>query len=218
MIKYTPKPIQPRRPGHYPWRSVLAGTAFLAAPWLAQAVGPAVQLVWTSQPGSAHIGSPFGQQPTLVTADANGQPSTIGLAASVSVTVDTVPTGLLNGGPRTIDLGTAAANGSYTFSGLEIDTAGGYALTALAGNGTNAVVSPTNGLPTCQLWLDASDLNTLSVTANSSLTNWLDKSGTGNNAVGITAGSTANAPFMGTNADLSAFAFGGRHVVSFYGT
>ena len=129
-------------------------------PWAASAAGPVVQLLWSVQPGSAAIGSPFGQQPTLITADASGNPSTIGLASSVMVTVDTTPPGGLNGGARTVNIGTAAGNGTVAFSGLEIDSAGGYSLSATTGNGTNGVFSPTNNIPTCQLWLDASDNST----------------------------------------------------------
>ena len=190
----------------------------ILSPLVASAAGPVVQLLWSVQPGSASIGSPFGQQPTLVTADAAGNPSTIGLASSVNVTVDTVPSGGLTGGARTVDIGTAAGNGVVAFSGLEIDSAGGYSLAATTGNGTNEVFSPTNGIPTCQLWLDASDNSTLTVTTNNNLTFWADKSGTGNNATNITAGSVANTPYTNVNVNLAAFAAGNQWVVSFNGT
>ncbi len=190
----------------------------ILSPWAAFAAGPVVQLLWSVQPGSATTGSAFGQQPTLIAADAAGNPSTIGLASSVMVTVDTIPAGAFNGGPRTVDIGTAAGNGVATFSGLEIDAAGGYTLTATTGNGTNAVFSPTNSISTCQLWLDAADNNALTVTANNNLTLWADKSGTGNNATNITAGSIANSPLTNINTSLSAVAYGNQRVVSFYGT
>jgi hypothetical protein len=188
------------------------------SPLVASAAGPVVQLLWSVQPGSAAIGSPFGQQPTLVTADAAGNPSTIGLASSVIVTVDTVPSGGLNGGARTVDIGTAAGNGTMAFSGLEVDSAGGYSLSATTGNRTNGVFSPTNGIPTCQLWLDASDNSTLTVTANNNVTTWADKSGTGNNATNATAGSIANTPYTNGNVNLASFAAGNQKVVSFNGT
>jgi len=190
----------------------------ILSPWMASAAGPVVQLLWSVQPGSAAIGSPFGQQPTLVTADAAGNPSTVGLAGSVSVKVDTAPPGGLSGGSRTVDIGTAAGNGVINFSGLQIDTAGGYTLAATTGNGTNGVVSPTNGIGTCQLWLDAADNTTLTVTANNNLTFWADKSGTGNNATNVTGGSVANTPLTNINSSLAAFASGAQRVVGFYGT
>lgn len=202
------------------WFVRVMAIALLAilSPLIASAAGPVVQLLWSVQPGSATIGSPFGQQPTLVTADAAGNPSTIGLASSVSVTVDTFPAGGLNGGARTVDIGTAASNGVVAFNNLEIDSAGGYSLSATTGNGTNEVFSPTNGIPTCQLWVDASDSSTMTVTANNNLTFWADKSGTGNDATNVTAGSIANTPYTNINANLASFAAGNRQVVSFNGT
>ena len=191
---------------------------FLVLPAEMFAVGPVVQLLWSTQPGSATTGAPFGQQPTLVTADAQGNPSTLNLAPSVLVTVDTVPPGGLNGGARTIDIGTGAGNGVINFTDLQINSAGGYSLTARAGNGTNQVFSPTNGIDGCQLWLDASDTNTLILNTNNQVQTWTDKSGTANNATNVNADGVSNTPLTNNNANFSSYAYGGQQTVSFYGT
>lgn len=196
----------------------IALIVFLVLPAEVFAVGPVVQLLWSTQPGSATTGAPFGQQPALIAADAQGNPSTLNLAPSVLVTVDTVPPGGLNGGARTIDIGTGASNGVITFTDLEIDSAGGYSLIATTGNGTNEVFSPTNGISGCQLWLDASDTNTLLLNTNNQLQFWADKSGTANNATNINANGVSNTPLTNNNANFSSYAYGGQRTVSFYGT
>jgi hypothetical protein len=178
-------------------------------------VGP-VQLSWLVQPGSAGTGSPFGQQPTLITADANGNPSSLGLPPTLTVTVDTIPASALAGGPITFNMGSGGSNGVATFSGLQINTQGSYVLSAVCGNGVNPALSPTNGVNGCVLWLDASDTSTFSLT-NGNLMMWGDKSGTLNNATNVTAGSTANTPTIANNASLNPLAFGGGQVVHFGG-
>lgn len=183
------------------------------------AAGPVVQLLWATQPGSATVGNPFGQQPVLITADATGAPSTVGLADTVNVTVDSEPAGHLNGGPITVNLGTSGLNGVATFSDLQINTAGGYSIVATTGNGTNGVFSPTNDLPACKLWLDASDLSTLTLNASNNLYFWRDKSGIANNATNINgADLNANVPRTNANFNLAVSAYGGQRTVSFYGT
>ncbi|HEX3801029.1 MAG TPA: hypothetical protein VH413_20225 [Verrucomicrobiae bacterium] len=193
-------------------------SVFLAAS-VSASVGPAVQLIWSVQPGSANVGSPFGHQPTLVTADASGNPSSIGLAATMTVTVSSVPAGL-NGAPFTFNMGNGpdGSNGVAVLSGLEIDSAGGYSLLATSGNGTNAVFSPTNGISNCQLWLDASDLTSLVATNGANVSLWKDKSGANDNATNAVADGISNTPLLGTNADLASFAYGDAKVVSFFGT
>ena len=183
------------------------------------AAGPAVQLLWSVQPGSATVGAPFGQQPVLVTADATGAPSTVGLADTVTVTVDSDPPGNLGGGAIIFNIGTSGSNGVAALSGLQINTAGGYSITATTGNGTNGVFSPTNGLPLCKLWLDASDTSTLTLNTNNQPYLWSDKSGIGNHATNINGANIyANVPFTNSNLNLSATAYGGQRTVSFYGT
>ncbi len=88
------------------------------------AVGPATQLIWTTQPGMATNGVPFGQQPVLQTADAFGNPSTNSLPPSLIVTV-TQNAG--NGpllGTTNVDVGTAAGNGMVSFANLQINSTG----------------------------------------------------------------------------------------------
>jgi hypothetical protein len=192
--------------------------SMVVLPMVASAVGPAVQLLWSTQPGSANCGAPFGQQPVLITADAQGNPSTLNLPSSVPVTIDTVPSGGLHGGARSLDIGTSAANGTITFTDLQIDSAGGYSLTALAGNGTNAVFSPTNGIAGCQMWLDASDLATQLLNTNNQVRIWMDKSGTLNDATNVNANGVNNTPYTNINANLSPLGYGAQRTVSFYGT
>jgi hypothetical protein len=179
------------------------------------AVGPAVQLLWSTQPSTGKTGIPFGQ-PTLITADAQGNPSALHLAASLPVTIDTVPAGHLSGGPRFVDIGAGAGNGIITFTDLQIDDVGAYSLVAMAGNGTNAVLSPTNGILTCQLWLDASDASTLILNTNNQVRTWIDKSGTANNATNVNANGLNNTPYTNSNPNFTGYA--GTSVLSFYGT
>ena len=181
------------------------------------AVGPVVQLLWSVQPGSAPVAAPFGQQPTLITADAQGNPSTLNLAPNVPVIIDTVPPGGLNGGARFLDIGTGSSNGVIAFSDLQINAPGGYSLMATAGNGTNAIFAAT-GINGCQLWLDASDASTLILNTNNQLRTWSDKSGTANDATNVNVDGVSNTPFTNSNPNLSAVAYGAQHSVSFYGT
>jgi hypothetical protein len=71
-------------------------------------------------------------------------------------------------------------------------------------------LSPTNGIPACILWLDAADTSTFQLSSTGTLTNWLDKSGTANNA---TNSGTALAPSNSTA--LSSLGWGQQRVVSF---
>src|SRR5438445_450248 len=102
--------------------------------------GPANRLVFTTQPGSASAGYPFGIQPVVKSQDQFGNNSTAGLPASRSVTLTlTAGTGPLLG-TATLDIGTSAGNGTATFTNLEIDAVGtGKQLTASASSMTNAV-------------------------------------------------------------------------------
>lgn len=123
-------------------------------------IGSVAALAFTTQPGSAVAGVPFGQQPVLATVDAFGNPTTAGLPASLVVNVT-----LTNGsgnllGTTTYDIGSSGSNGIVAFSNLAVDT---------AGNG-NQLVASTAGLPVnpvsgAVLWLDASDMNTLTTNA-----------------------------------------------------
>lgn len=92
--------------------------------------GNAAQLAFSTQPGSATVGSVFGIQPVVVTQDAYGNNSVSGLAVSVPVTLTlTSGTGVLQG-TTSLDIGSAAGNGTVAFSNLEIDSGGAKQLTA----------------------------------------------------------------------------------------
>jgi hypothetical protein len=119
-------------------------------------VGSVMALAFTTQPGSAVAGVPFGQQPVLQTVDGFGNPTTSGLPASLNISV-----ALTNGmgnllGTTNYNLGTSGSNGVVSFSDLAIDTAGsGNQIVA------SAAVATGNPVPGAVLWLDASDLSTL---------------------------------------------------------
>ncbi len=102
----------------------------------------ATHLAFTTQPGAAVIGAPFGTQPVVRTRDQFGNTSTVGLGANVNVTVTlTAGTGPLQG-TTTLDIGTAAGNGTVTFTDLQIDVPGAdKQLTASATDFTNALSS-----------------------------------------------------------------------------
>src|SRR6266481_381460 len=86
--------------------------------------GQANSLTFSTQPGSAASGVPFGVQPVIKTQDQFGNLSTIGLPASQMITM-TLNSGV---GPLlgTIsqDIGTSAGNGTATYTDLEIDAVG----------------------------------------------------------------------------------------------
>ncbi len=81
----------------------------------------AVGLVFTTQPGSATAGAPFGVQPVVQARDVYGNDSTVGLAASVPVSVSlSLGAGSLTV-PSNPDMGSAGTPGIATFGGLRID-------------------------------------------------------------------------------------------------
>jgi len=99
------------------------------------------RLAFSTQPGSATVGSILGVQPVVVTQDAYGNNSQAGLAASQPVTIAlTSGSGTLLG-TANLDIGTAAGNGTVAFANLEIDSAGNKQLTASASGLTSAVSS-----------------------------------------------------------------------------
>ena len=94
--------------------------------------GSVASLVFTTQPGNATAGSAFGIQPVVQTADAFGNPTTTGLAASQNVTV-IISTGTGAFDPSsttTLDIGTGAGNGTVTYTDLRIDASGSKQLSA----------------------------------------------------------------------------------------
>ena len=133
--------------------------------------GPAVALAFTTQPGSAVAGVPFGQQPVLETVDAFGNPTTTGLPASLIVNV-----ALTNGngtllGTTNYNIGTSSSNGVVAFNNLAIDTAG-------SGDQLVASTSMPTGNPVsgAVLWLDAADPTTLTTNATR-VQAWQNKGG-----------------------------------------
>lgn len=85
---------------------------------------PATQLIWTTQPGLATNGVPFGQQPALKTADQFGNPTTNGLSTTLNVTVaQSAGNGPLSG-TTNFNIGTSGNNGVMSFSDLQINSTG----------------------------------------------------------------------------------------------
>jgi len=149
-------------------------------------IGSVAALAFTTQPGSAVVGVPFGQQPVLETVDAFGNPTTTGLPASLQVCV-----GLTNGtgnllGTTNYNIGTSSSNGVVTFSDLAIDTAG-------SGNQLVASTAVPNGNPVsgAVLWLDASAPSTLTTNATR-VQAWKNKGSGGAGASGTNLWFTQN--------------------------
>src|SRR5439155_27413 len=102
--------------------------------------GTANRLVFTTQPGSASAGYPFGIQPVVKSQDQFGNISAVGLPASQNVTVTlSSGTGTLSGN-TSLDIGTAAGNGTVAFTNLQLDSVGtNKQLTASASGMSNGV-------------------------------------------------------------------------------
>ncbi len=175
----------------------------------AQAAGTVAKLIWTSQPAGVTNSLVFGQGPVIKTADATGTPSTVGLPA-----VKIIQVGLYSGngtltGMLTANIGTAGGNGTITLTNLQISAPGTARMIAFdTGNGS----TPLNltAAANCQLWLDAADLNTFTL-SGSAVTIWGDKSGKNNNAASGTA------PVLANNSILAATPSGLSQVVRFDG-
>ena len=91
--------------------------------------------MFTTDPSGATAGSAFTGQPVVKTEDTYGNLSTVGLGASRTVTIAIkTGTGSLQGTP-TYDIGTSAGNGTITGSGLRIDQAGSFTLSATVVSG-----------------------------------------------------------------------------------
>ncbi|MEO6489556.1 MAG: Ig-like domain repeat protein, partial [Ferruginibacter sp.] len=91
---------------------------------LSQDPGKASKLTFTTQPGLATVGAVFGQQPVVVTQDQFGTFSTFSLPASQNVVLSlSAGTGVLSG-TTTLDIGTAAGNGTISFTDLQINLSG----------------------------------------------------------------------------------------------
>jgi hypothetical protein len=99
----------------------------------------ATVLAFSTQPSAAAVGSIFGTQPAVITQDAYGNNSTLGLASSVPVSLAlSSGTGTLIG-TANLDIGSSAGDGTVSFTNLEIDVVGGKQLTASASGLTSAL-------------------------------------------------------------------------------
>ena len=84
----------------------------------------ATRLVFTAQPNSTTYGLPLNPQPIVVSQDAYGNSSVVGLSASNPLNLSlSTGTGTLLG-TTSLDIGTNAGNGVATFTNVQIPTAG----------------------------------------------------------------------------------------------
>lgn len=100
--------------------------------------GPATQLSFSTQPGSAVAGSPLSPQPVVQVLDAQGN-LVSSYTGAISLALGNNPgSGTLNG-----TLTVNAVNGIATFTGLSVSKAGiGYTLRATASGLTDATSQP----------------------------------------------------------------------------
>ena len=134
-----------------------------------QTVTPAAanKLVFTTNPDGATVGSAFGTQPVVKTQDTYGNLSSVGLGSSLPVILAVkTGTGTLLG-TTPYDIGTSAGNGTITGSGLHIDQAGDFTLSATADGLTEGDSASFTVQSMYQAWLatngnaTASDANFL---------------------------------------------------------
>jgi hypothetical protein len=112
------------------------------------AVSPAAaaQLVFTTQPGSTAYGLALNPQPVVRSRDSFGNDSTVGLGASQLVTLSVgVGTGSLLG-TTSLNIGTAAGNGTATFAGLQVSMAGTGKQLSANSSGLTTALSSTFGI------------------------------------------------------------------------
>jgi len=89
-------------------------------------VSPATasQLAFSTQPSGTRTGSPLATQPVVTTQDAYGNTSSVGLAANLNVSLALAAGSGSLLGTTNLDLGTAAGNGTATFTTVECSDAG----------------------------------------------------------------------------------------------
>ena len=106
---------------------------------------PASKLVFATQPAGAAYKTALATQPVVKTQDLFGNNSTIGLGATVNVTLSlTTGTGPL-AGTATLNIGTGGGNGTTSFAGLQINRAeNGDMLAASAAGLTGATSAAFN--------------------------------------------------------------------------
>jgi hypothetical protein len=102
----------------------------------------ASQLAFTTQPSGTRTGSPLATQPVVKTQDAYGNTSSVGLPASLSVSLAmTGGSGSLLG-ITNLDIGTAAGNGTASFTTVQCSDAGtNKQITAFAAGFANTLSS-----------------------------------------------------------------------------
>lgn len=165
-----------------------AGAASVQSGDISVAIGNAEQLAWTTQPDQATNGMVFGISPVIQTVDAGGNISALGLPAVKYISISIYSgSGTLFGTVIT-NIGTSGGNGTVILTNLGISQIGTFQLMAQdVGN----LFNPTNisAAGNCQLWLDASDRGSMTL-SGSTLTRWNDKSGRTNNATGTASIST----------------------------
>jgi hypothetical protein len=104
---------------------------------------PADHLVFATQPGSATYGSLLSPQPVVVSRDAFGNNSTAGLGASKIVTLTlSGGSGALTGA-ISFDIGTAAGNGTASFSNVSVNAAGLNKNLTASATGLSSALSST---------------------------------------------------------------------------
>jgi hypothetical protein len=177
---------------------------------IAVSIGNVARVLWVTQPpASVRPGQTFSRIPVLKTADAGGHLTVNGLPD-----VRLIKIALYSGngqltGTLATNIGVTGGNGTVSLPDLQISQPGTAQLIALDGG---AGIYPTNiaDAASCQLWLDAADLGTLTVSATNVLA-WADKSGKGNHATqGVP-------PSIGINSAFAPTAEGLGRVVRFNG-
>ncbi|WP_066508234.1 YDG domain-containing protein [Rufibacter sp. DG15C] len=118
--------------------SSITGTTSLGT--LSQGVGTVTKLGFTTQPATSTYGTAISGVPVIQTQDQYGNPSIIGLASSLNVTL-TFSSGNGTLTNNVVNIGTAGGNGTATFSNLLSSAAGTKVLSAAATNYTSAVSS-----------------------------------------------------------------------------
>lgn len=184
-----------------------AGGAATQSASIVTSIGNAEQLIWTTQPGNASTGRVFGISPSIATADAGGNLSAAGLPAVKMVSVSVYSGGGSLLGTTLTNIGSGGGNGFITLTNLSINATGTFQLIARdLGNAVN----PTNfsAAASCQLWLDAADAST--IVGTNGISQWNDKSGHTNNAMGAAA--------LNTNTMLSPSSPGQGHTIYFNGS
>src|SRR5439155_18582025 len=134
--------LQITNPGTYTiTASDTARTGVATATTNSITVNPAAptKLVLTTQPGGAVAGSPLSPQPVVSIQDQFGNTNTTGNSDVIKVTLSA---GVFSTGSNNASV--TASAGVATFSGLQINTAGTYTMTATDTTHTRAAAATSN--------------------------------------------------------------------------